>query len=669
MKLDDDVALPEPEGNIYDDDEEEGDYAPVVLLQQPRQVIGNFTVPAPYQLWGDGIWKKTVAKAEGFLTEEDMIPPSLDESAPESLRSKERGDGGLIRIFSQPLWITSLGEGLTDGTMYVEISFVNMMTRQVASIWVENGLLADHHKILRLSNRGLLVTSNNARGLVAYLEKSLAQNATRLPQKEVASKLGWVEGTKVPTWITADYSVGVNSVIQNPIDAEDLVFQGYGVGGDEDAWFDRFRQVCSWGVLPRWLTMSAFAAPLLRPCGRRNFIIHHGAQSRSAKSALMRFGGSVWCDPERSVTKFIGTQKGITERIGKISDLPSFLDEREAADRDFDFSKFIYQVSLGQDRFRLESDGGIQVPKGAAWRTVLRTTGEGPIVGTTKVDRGGQANRVLQFRATGFLTYEQGNTCYRWTDGSLPPYGQHYGWGGLRFLQKLQIMMRPQNRDKLTELSRRVDRVLDRPSWAPMVEKVVHLGSVLLGQYLASVWLLGMSAPDAWAQGISDAEYIAELLLADVEQTAKHWEEGLDWIRDSMLSEPRRWLNRSEPADQARWRSGEHHTLLGIVSPQDDELWLIQSAVNSELAKVGIERSIWNEFDEQDILITPAKDPRRRKSTAKIPSGLALTRSWGVARKMYVLRLPRVLEGATTQRGEGPPPGISYKAPDIVMDI
>ena len=416
----------------------------------------------------------------------------------------------------------------------------------------------------------------------------------------------------------------------------------------------------------RWLTMTSFVAPLLRPCGRRIFVVHHGAETRSAKTALMRFAASVWCDPEQSVQALNGTPISLIERIAQFSDLPTFWDERESSQQKLDFSHLIYQISLGVERQRSKDTGGVQAPKASRWRTVVRTTGEGPIVGVGKVDRGGQHNRVLQFRASNFLDDALAEMLYKWTDGSCPPYGRHYGWGGMRFLQKLEVLLRSGNRPKLEALSRSVDQALDRPEWAPLAEKRKHLGSVMMAQYLTSVWILKMLPEEAWSQAISDAEYIAELLLEDLGQVSKHYEHGLDLIRDAMIENPQRWLDKSNPVDQDRWRSGDYQKLLGVIVPEKNELWLLQSPMNRMLQAEGIESSFWVELYEKGFLLHP-DDRKRRDSTRKKTRGLASRCSWGVARRCYVLKLDRVNEGTTHDRGS--PTVRVVTPPKIVMDI
>lgn len=348
----------------------------------------------------------------------------------------------------------------------------------------------------------------------------------------------------------------------------------------------------------------------------------------SHNTALAKFAMSAWGDPARLTQSFNRTQLSFVELFRHIDDLPLTFDELQASGMK-DHATLIYALCLEQGRGRASPDGRLQ-EQIASWRSVVRMTGEEPIIGKGgMVDLGGQANRVVQI-GTPVLTQEQGSATHRWLEG------RHFGWGGLRFLQGLQQLMEfPDGeqalQDKFDEFRSEIFGQLSES----VHSRVLHLSIVALATYLANRWFFDMDPAEAKAGAIADAISVGKTIAQEeIRETLA--EQALQLFRDHFASHRGTWYDLSDPQQQDLLATGNYRQLTGVLAP--NEIWLIQKEANMLLNKAGFpQRRVWADLHRLGILHVYSKS----KEEESVQKQFGVPRKFGKFHaKVYVLHRP-----------------------------
>ena len=610
------------------DDGGSGDGASV--QRHVTQRVGDFEVPYGYELWGDGI----------YHIEGDVTDPALPDiqSTPSGVRRQS-----IKNVAHEPVWIRRFGRTLDTGEQLVELTFRDAFTHEIQTEWVNRLQLASKQMLVKLSRLGLPVNDGNVNQMLHYLDAALHTNGTRLEVVLVAARngaypvefmtldeeTGQTEKQNGYGWLVGDRWIGpLNTrVVADPRNMHASA-QGYTVSGSEEEWFEHFKHICGISPIARWLTYSTFAAPLLRFVRQRTFIVHHWGESGGGKTALAKFAMSAWGDPARLTQSFNRTQLSFVELFRHIDDLPLTFDELQASGMK-DHATLIYALCLEQGRGRASPDGRLQ-EQIASWRSVVRMTGEEPIIGKGgMVDLGGQANRVVQI-GTPVLTQEQGSATHRWLEG------RHFGWGGLRFLQGLQQLMEfPDGeqalQDKFDEFRTEIFGQLSES----VHSRVLHLTIVALATYLANRWFFDADPNEAKVNAIKDAISVGRTIAQEeIRETLA--EQALQLFRDHFASHRGTWYDLSDPQQQDLLATGNYRQLTGVLAP--NEIWLIQKEANMLLNKAGFpQRRVWADLHRLGILHVYTKT----KEEESVQKQFGVPRKFGKFHaKVYVLHRP-----------------------------
>src|SRR5690606_3037658 len=145
--------------------------------------------------------------------------------------------------------------------------------------------------VVTLADRGLPVSSETARHLVAYLTDLIRENDDIIPRVEAVGHFGWVGNRAFLPGVAGDVVVDIDGA------------PGYESAGERDAWL-RSASRARRHPMVRFALACGFAAPLLRLVGHRTFIVHLWGPSRGGKTAAGWLATSVWGDPERLTATF-----------------------------------------------------------------------------------------------------------------------------------------------------------------------------------------------------------------------------------------------------------------------------------------------------------------------------------------------------------------------------
>jgi len=308
---------------------------------------------------------------------------------------------------------------------------------------VARGTIAKSRTIVELADYGLPVTSTNAEALVDYLLDIEVANFDVLPQSRVSHRMGWLRGNDEYQLFLCGRQLVSNESSEGQ--TERVEFRGFDVGdeqlvaglhdkGDFDTWRNAITPLQQF-PRARLGVIASLAPPLLAPLATHNFIISYAGATSTGKTSTLRLGASCWgCPDERSPAAAIGTWDATRvwlERASAINDcIPLIIDDTQRAKNRHDIGQTIYDVTNGRGRGRGSERG---LARTNVWRTVMCTTGEGPL--TTYTEHGGTRARALEMWGSPFGQLTAGSASL--VSQLNEVIREHYGHAGPRFVRHL----------------------------------------------------------------------------------------------------------------------------------------------------------------------------------------------------------------------------------------
>lgn len=581
------------------------------------QFIGSFLVPFGYELWQNGVY---ISSKEDEPSDLSPDAESTASTITPGDRLNHRGSGSCV--LRAPVWPSKIGTSIDTNEQIVEISYRDSISGQILTEWVPRLHLASRAKCVGLSRLGIPVTDENVSEVLNYFDRALALNANRIPFELMAARSGaykiessggGVGGGKSIGWLVGEHWIGPEgtSVKFDPTRAPR---RGFGCRGDRQEWFRKWREIGAKSGVLRWLNYSSLAPPLLRLTETRTFFVHQFGQSGGGKTASAKLAISAWGDVDDLAMSFNRTEISFIEIFRGLDDLPVFFDELQVST--ISASKLIYAVCGEKGRGRALREGGVQ-KETPSWRTIVRTTGEEPLVGMDTPDLGGQRNRVVQIPTYDLLSSPEAAELHAWIAQ------KHYGWGGFEFLHRLADLM-SENPEFLGELHRDLHtRIFSQlPEYA--YAQAAFLTVVALAQVLGENWFYGISLEDAIRVAVEDALEVAEVSGAH-EKVESIVDKALDLVQDHYIAQRGLWLNLESRTHSDLLASGHFQRLFGVVTPV--EIWLVQTEVNELLRRAKLPpKRVWTDLHRKGVLKAQGRE-------------FGCVRSFGkFRRKVYVLK-------------------------------
>lgn len=371
-------------------------------------------------------------------------------------------------------------------------------------------------RIVTLSGRGMPVTSVSARAVVKYLAAFEAANTERLPSVQVTDRLGWWPATAdtvddLRAFVLPDVVMGEPGVVtfQAPENSDDVV-RHVKRKGTWTGWCETVGSFAEYPLL--FVGLYAVAGSILLPfTGCSNFTLNFSDETSVGKTTAMRLAASAVGKPSETngyLASWASSQTWRERTSGVLGSCPLLLDELKRARSIDEAVQFVYDHWQG-------IGGGRGTPTSVqarcSWRSIMLSTGEGPITSATAMSRdrhGGLAGRVIELRGRpmGPENEHNGNEAKRLQRDVLENYGHM--------------------------VPAMVTRLLDtRPSWP----------------YLMEVYREAVEEYTAWP-GVSDraiggrlADYLAQISVGryfvhDVLLVPGPAEDPLPAVADSALS-------------------------------------------------------------------------------------------------------------------------------------
>lgn len=333
-------------------------------------------------------------------------------------------------------------------------------------IIVQKDVLSSASKIVALSNRGILVTSETARNLVKYLSDVESFNEGQIPVQRSSSKFGWNQGLFLP------YDT-------------DIIFDGdarfYQLSealnehGSYAVWLEAMRKIRQSGRFEVQFMMSAsFASVLLKGLGLLPFIVDLWGDTEGGKTVTEMLAASIWADPGEG--KYIGdfktTDVALEAKANALNSLPLILDDTSKVSKKIadNFEGFIYDIASGKGKSRSDKELGIRYENN--WNLVALTTGEAPLSGYA--NQGGAINRILEVKCSTKLFDDP-----HWAADTVK---MHYGFAGRRFIECIKEM----SKERLMELFEAQRKRIDEASISKMQKQLLSLAAVLTADQIAT---------------------------------------------------------------------------------------------------------------------------------------------------------------------------------------
>lgn len=558
--------------------------AEVVKAPIPDQRIGgNFVVPWPYEIWKDGVYVNAAK-------ERPEDPADIAE-LPDADRRIE-----LQRVTSSPVWIERFGTDIRGDVERAFLRTINFRGHPIG-FWISIADLLDHRTVAALAKRGVAVTSNLARKLVAFFDTTIRLNKHKLPWVSVARRAGAItQADGKIGYLLGKHAIGLSGDIALDFEDNAASIGSYGPKGDETAWVEKLREVMSLNSLQRWLIASSFAAPLLRLLDKRTFVIHHWGATAGGKSACAKFAASVWGAPSGLMQHFNRTQMSFTEHMSFVSDMCVCFDEMQASNKNDDQGKLAYLLTLEKGRSRVKATGQLEETPGE-WRAIIRTNGEEPIIGRGSENLGGQSNRVVQIYGGG-MDSSVAEDIHIWLEKG------HAGWGGFRFLEKLVGLLEQQGIDAVKNLFFQIrDTLRRREDASDLGERVSHISIVATAQTLMMVWLLGADPDSAFNAAVDDAFAALAAVSEDAAQQPKLADRALQLLRDHRMQAADIWFDLDDMDRAAMIERRRVDELFAVEKKAAGEAWILGAAANNLFKREGLPpRAVWIAMREAGML-------------------------------------------------------------------
>lgn len=306
---------------------------------------------------------------------------------------------GMVLACSHPIYPTGILVNAETGDHKLILRY------KVRGRWretIENrDVVASSNKIISLANKGVMVTSENARALVKYLADVEALNNDVVAEHTSTSRLGWIKDNFMP------YDEEV--VFDNEQSLRPL-FNSIRTCGSRAKWFDHVKALRQKRRIEIQMYMGAsLASVLVEPCGALPFIISLWGDSGLGKTLSLKLATSIWADPEDGsyITDAKATNVAMEIRLDCLNSLPMMLDDMAQIKNQYDgdFSELVYRWCAGKGRDRSNKDLGLN--RLTSWRNCTLTNGERSLV--TESMQGGAVNRIIEVPIESEI-FDNGNT-------------------------------------------------------------------------------------------------------------------------------------------------------------------------------------------------------------------------------------------------------------------
>lgn len=310
-----------------------------------------------------------------------MVFPEISSDVYDTGKYEMSAEGIIYEIIPQigknlvcyhPIVPVEKYKNLEDGTEKIKLAYY--VDEEWNYIIVDKSTISSNQSIVKLSDRGIMVTSENAKFLVKYLAEMQNLNASKIPRSISISRLGWFGN------ILAPYSDKYE--FDNEVDLPNIK-EKFKESGKLEDWVEFFRDKRKYNNISRIAMAAGVASILLKDLKQSGFTVHFYGESEVGKSVACMAAQSIFGNPAQNDNKGIGinfnfTAVGLEYRLNLYNNIPLFINEMQHQKDAKDYDKILFLISEGKGKARSTKVGGIG--KENSWNNVVITNGEKNII-------------------------------------------------------------------------------------------------------------------------------------------------------------------------------------------------------------------------------------------------------------------------------------------------
>ena len=307
------------------------------------------------------------------------------ELSPEGIIYENIPNVGRILVCYHPIVPIQKYRSAEDGSEKIKLAYY--INSEWNYVIVDKSIISSTQSIIKLSDLGIAVNSENAKYLIKYLTEIENLNKDKIKTEISVSRLGWINNKLVPYDKTYEFD-----------NAKDLprVDERFGTSGKLEDWVEFFKERRKINNITRIIMAGAVASILLKELKQNGFTIHIFGESGYGKTLACMVGQSIFGNPSQNDSSGIGinfnfTNAGLEYRLNLYNNIPLFINEMQLQRDAKDYDKMLFMIESGRGKARSTKVGG--VGKENSWNNVVITNGEKNIVKTNSDN--GAYNRCL----------------------------------------------------------------------------------------------------------------------------------------------------------------------------------------------------------------------------------------------------------------------------------
>lgn len=268
-----------------------------------------------------------------FAPIKEMIAPNYYKDKKNCIYMANNG----MLVTSTPIEPVAILKNNETGEELVKCSFLKNNYWQ--SFIVDRETLLHNGKIMKIAKKGVDVTTDSSRLLVAFMRDLLNNN--EIPEHISTSKMGWCKDLFIP--YDTDIEFDGEEDFKN-------AFNALHSKGSYEKWLSEMYSVRENNVPMRLMMSASFASILLNKLHRDPFVTMFWGTTGSGKTAAGRVAMSIWGDSKKGSLMFSmdNTNNFYTRTADFFNNLPVFFDELQTYKGNID--RLIMILTEGIDR-------------------------------------------------------------------------------------------------------------------------------------------------------------------------------------------------------------------------------------------------------------------------------------------------------------------------------
>lgn len=275
-------------------------------------------------------------------------------------------------------------ENLEDGSTKIKLAFYT--DNKWKYVIVDKSAIASTQAIIKLSDLGIAVNSENARFLIKYLAEMEYLNKDKIKINKSVSRLGWLKSEFIPY---SDYYYYVGDLSYRNM------FDSIHREGNYEVYYEEIKRLRTSSLILRFMLAVSCASPLVSLVNINTFIVHLWGKSEVGKTLMLMLCASIWGNPRKGnlLTSLNSTDVAFEMLNNFMNNIPLFLDELQTiTDEKTDKDNLVYKLTEGKGKDRSNKD--LVLRKTTKWNNIILLSGEQPI--TSSNSKEGVKNRVIE---------------------------------------------------------------------------------------------------------------------------------------------------------------------------------------------------------------------------------------------------------------------------------